>query len=228
MPQRSALPNIGHKQPLSEQAYATIKDAILNHTFKPGFVLLEESMSSMLGISKTPLRVALTRLESEKLVVFNGGKQAVVAELSPEGVRRLFQFRLAVEPVLAHMACEVVTDGHIRQLEECIYRIEAAYGGRILSNVIACELAFDRTIADSVNNEYFTSSLAMIHCHLQRFLSDSATGYLAFSDSLCEVSLSEHGMILNALKEKSPQTAAECTRRHLHNIIARCAIDLPK
>lgn len=218
----SQLPKIGKKQPLSEQAYAAVKEGILTNTLKAKDVLLEETLCNMLGISKTPLRVALTRLEAEKLVVFNSAKQAVVAELSTEDVSDLFCFRFAVEPSLASIASTMLTDEYAEKLEECLSRSEEANVENDLFKIVARELEFDKILAACVDNGFFTSSITMIHSHLQRLLSRAPSTYRDARHSLVE-----HRMILAALKEKKAKEAATLTRRHLRNVIIRCEIDFP-
>ncbi|SBW09909.1 hypothetical protein KL86DPRO_50315 [uncultured delta proteobacterium] len=78
------LPKIGHKQSLSDHAYTVIKEAILNNTFKPKDILLEESIAEMLGISRTPLRTALKRLEFEKLIFINSQSRPLSRRFSRE------------------------------------------------------------------------------------------------------------------------------------------------
>lgn len=69
------LPKIGEKLSLSDKAYKVIKEAILNNDLKPREILSEEALATKLGISRTPLRTALKRLEFEKLVNVNSTKK---------------------------------------------------------------------------------------------------------------------------------------------------------
>ena len=216
------LPKIGHKQSLSEHAYVVIKEAILNNMFKPKDILLEESIAEMLGVSRTPLRTALKRLEFEKLLVINSSKQAVVAEIQPEDMVKVFVFRLAVEPVLARTACNHVAGEDIARIEDCLARNKVAITDRNLIDIIACELEFDNLIAGCADNGFLTDSIAMIHSYLQRFLTLSTTTYSDAPDSL-----HEHGLILDALKVRDGALAEERTMHHVRQVALRLGFTLP-
>ena len=199
-----------------------LKEAILNNTFKPRDVLLEEAIAEMLGVSRTPLRTALKRLAFEKLVVVNSSKQAVVAEIQPEDMVKVFVFRLAVEPLIARVACGMVTDEHLEKIEDCLTRNTRALEEKDLINVIACELEFDRILVASVDNEFLVDSISMIHSYLQRFLALSTTTH---SDA--PASLAEHRAILEALRMKNPDAAEERARYHVRQVAARLGYGLP-
>ena len=216
------LPKIGNKQSLSDHAYIVIKEAILNNTFKPKDILLEESIAEMLGISRTPLRTALKRLEFEKLVVINSSKQAVVAEIHPADMVQVFVFRLAVEPIVTRMACTTRTEEHLAQIENCLARNDTAIEEKNLIDIIASELEFDTILTAAAENEFLTDSVSTIHRYMQRFLALSTTTYQdAFG------SIDEHRVILNAVRERNAAEAEKCTQFHIRQVAARLKYELP-
>ena len=216
------LPRIGHKQSLSDHAYVVIKEAILNNTFKPKDVLLEESIAEMLGISRTPLRTALKRLEFEKLVFINSSKQAVVAEIHQEDMIKVFVFRLAVEPMISRLACDTRTEEHLTQIESCLARNDIAIKEKNLVDIIACELEFDSLLVACTDNEFLADSTSTIHRYMHRFLSLSTTTY---SDAFG--SIEEHYHILNTVRARNAAEAEKCTRFHVHQVALRLKFDLP-
>lgn len=216
------LPKIGNSRSLSDHAYMVLKEAILNNTFKPRDTLLEESIAAKLGVSRTPLRTALKRLEFEKLVVINSSKKAVVAEIQMEDMVKVFVFRLALEPLIARVACGTAAEEGIRQVEDCLARNRQAIEERHFVAIIACELEFDKLLVGFTGNEFLTDGIAMIHSYLQRFLVLSTTTY---PDA--PASLTEHHAILDALRDKAPDLAEERTRHHLRNVAMRLGFSLP-
>ena len=216
------LPKIGNKQSLSDHAYVVIKKAILDNTFKPRDILLEETIAEMLGVSRTPLRTALKRLEFEKLVVINSSKQAVVAEIHHEDMVKVFVFRLGVEPVAARLAGKLMTEEHFSRIEDCLERNEKAIRDKDLIGIIALELEFDRIFAASLDNEFLADGIAMIHSYLQRFLALSTT---ILSDA--PGSLAEHRLIFDALRARDSDRAEALVRDHLWNVASRFRFQLP-
>ena len=84
------------KGTLSDQAYKTLKEAILSLKLEPGSLLYEDDLSKMLGISRTPIRTALQKLSHEDLVLL-GNKGTYVTELSPEVFFEIYDIREALE-----------------------------------------------------------------------------------------------------------------------------------
>ena len=91
-----ALKNLKKDPSLTDKAYSAIKSAIMSNELTPGTVLAEENLASQLGISRTPLRAALQRLQHEEIVMQNG-KNMVVAETV-----RLFSIRMRCFTFLSH------------------------------------------------------------------------------------------------------------------------------
>ena len=93
-----ALKNLKKDPSLTDKAYSAIKSAIMSNELTPGTVLAEENLASQLGISRTPLRAALQRLQHEEIVMQNG-KNMVVAEVTERDVRDISVVRIQLEPL---------------------------------------------------------------------------------------------------------------------------------
>lgn len=90
----------------SDFAYAAVRDRILTHEYPPGGTFNQASLAAELGISTTPLREALRKLQSEGLVELGAHRDAVVTRLSVEEARDLLEMRLALDPLAAGLAAE--------------------------------------------------------------------------------------------------------------------------
>ena len=97
-----ALKNLKKDPSLTDKAYSAIKSAIMSNELTPGTVLAEENLASQLGISRTPLRAALQRLQHEEIVMQNG-KNMVVAEVTERDVRDISVVRIQLEPLAIHL-----------------------------------------------------------------------------------------------------------------------------
>ncbi|HLU63119.1 MAG TPA: GntR family transcriptional regulator, partial [Protaetiibacter sp.] len=90
----------------SDRAYETLRREILQWRLAPGTVLGEVEQAGRLGISRTPLREALSRLAADGLVETQAGRGLVVASVSPEVVRGLFELREALETAASALAAQ--------------------------------------------------------------------------------------------------------------------------
>src|SRR6478736_7685207 len=90
----------------SDKAYAALRDDIIEWRLAPGTVLAEVEQSERLGVSRTPLREALSRLSAEGLTTTAGGRGVVVTDISLEDIDELFELRETLEGKAAALAAE--------------------------------------------------------------------------------------------------------------------------
>ena len=115
-----ALKNLKKDPSLTDKAYSAIKSAIMSNELTPGTVLAEENLASQLGISRTPLRAALQRLQHEEIVMQNG-KNMVVAEVTERDVRDISVVRIQLEPLAIHLLAQNggITAKHLDRRSGC-------------------------------------------------------------------------------------------------------------
>lgn len=216
------LPKIGKTQSLSQQAYTAIKKAILTNQIKPKDILREEALAVSLGISRTPLRAALKRLQYEKLVVVNSTKQTFVSEVNTEDMSKVFVFRFAVEPMAAKVASLMIGKKGLMQIEDSLRHHGAHIKNGNIEKVIEYELQFSTLIAQHAENEFLVDSVAMINTYVQRFLALAST-----TPQDVQYSADEHRHIFEALQKHDSKAAVERTCRHLSNVASRLGFTLP-
>jgi Mn-dependent DtxR family transcriptional regulator len=105
---------------LTELTYRSIKEQVLEGTFREGTRLTEEQLANQLGISRSPVREALNRLEAEGLISIESRRGAYVKEFSRKEVSDLYEFREVLE--LHSIAAAVITSTLLSQLAESIER----------------------------------------------------------------------------------------------------------
>lgn len=103
---------------LPEFVYSELRRAILNGVFRPGQMLRQEEVASLMGVSRSPLREALPRLEAEGIVVLHPRRGYAVAELRPEQVKEVFELRVLLESQLAMHAIKRRTEADIARVYE--------------------------------------------------------------------------------------------------------------
>lgn len=103
---------------LSDIVYNWIRDAILNSEFKPGERLSQEMITGRLQVSRTPVRDAFKRLQTEGLLEIRPNSGAIVTRLSAEKLAEIYELRTLLEGPAARYACQNITDQDIEHLAE--------------------------------------------------------------------------------------------------------------
>jgi DNA-binding GntR family transcriptional regulator len=136
---------------LTELTYASIKKSVLTGSYEPSFRLTEEFIASQLGISKSPVREALNRLEIEGLIRIEARRGAFVREFAAKEIRDLFRLRVVLE--LHSISTAKITPKLLQSLKNSIERTETILkkGDRMAH--VEEDLRFHRLIAEATCNE---------------------------------------------------------------------------
>ncbi|MCQ2082437.1 MAG: GntR family transcriptional regulator [Lachnospiraceae bacterium] len=110
--------NMDNFLPLRDVVFNTLRGAILNGQLKPGERLMEVHLAAKLGVSRTPIREAIRKLELEGLVVMMPRKGAEVAKISEKSLKDVLEVRRALDVLIAELACERITDEQLKRLKE--------------------------------------------------------------------------------------------------------------
>jgi GntR family transcriptional regulator, rspAB operon transcriptional repressor len=201
----------------SDRAYALLHEDILGWKLAPGTVLGEADVSQQFGLSRTPIREALRRLEREKLVQIRPGRGAVVTEISLDSIAQLFQMREAIETYAARLAARkgdsAVFGPLLEQLEALSSGLdptsapEDGYAG--YSALVA---RFDHAIEAAANNTYLSDALSNVTAHVARLR------HLARRNpSRMYEASREHVAICRAIIARDANLAADLTAKHIHS-----------
>ena len=197
----------------SDRAYQQLREEILDGALASGSVLAEVEQSERLGVSRTPVREAFSRLVADGLVSSLPGRGLIVTELSVDRVNQLYELRLALEDQAARLAA---LRGNKRVFTGLAQRFRSApdlvhlgeFGLHRYYDLIA---EFDAAVDDAVENGYLTAALVTVRTHLSRIRR------LARHDPerLVEASR-EHLLIVEAIAAGDASLAAHATHVHLH------------
>jgi DNA-binding GntR family transcriptional regulator len=108
---------------LPELVYRELRKAILNGLFSPGQMLRQEEVAQRMGVSRSPLREALPRLEAEGIVVLHPRRGYAVAELNPDEIREVFELRVLLETEIAQRAIARRNEADIAQVYDLANRM---------------------------------------------------------------------------------------------------------
>ncbi|THJ64860.1 GntR family transcriptional regulator [Arthrobacter echini] len=197
----------------SDRAYAALRSDIVDWRLAPGDVLGEVEQSARLGVSRTPLREALSRLIAEGLATPQNGRGVVVSEISLEAVTDLFDARIPLE-------CAAVRSAAVRGDRAVFATLadEFVGAGPLISGDDDGQCAYyalvarlDHGIDEAAANPYLLQAQKPIRTHLARIRRLARDN----PDRLLD-SASEHEQIARALAQGNADLAEAAMRVHLH------------
>lgn len=198
----------------SDRAYEALRSDIVEWRLLPGQVLGEVEQSERFGISRTPIREALSRLTADGLAEAHRGRGVVVSQVSLEDVRALFELREALDCRAARLAARRRdADGFQRlaaELEACVDRLHDPDTDR--SAYYELVERMDQAVDDATVNPYLTAAQRSLRLHLARVRKLSRTNPQRLARAAAE-----HAQIARAIAEGSEELAEAATRVHLAN-----------
>ena len=106
--------------PLRDVVFQTLRQAILRGELKPGERLMEIHLAQKLGVSRTPVREAIRKLELEGLVLMIPRKGAIVAEITVQDLEDVLEVRMALEELAVKIACKRITQEQLEEILEIL------------------------------------------------------------------------------------------------------------
>jgi DNA-binding GntR family transcriptional regulator len=195
----------------SDRAYNILRDEILGWQLAPGTILGEVEQSTRLGVSRTPLREALSRLSADGLVEAQAGRGLVVTATSVESVVELFEVREALEAKAAALAAERRDPAVFERLRTEFLESASLLADPSRHGYYDLVRRFDDAMDEAVGNAYLVSELASLRTHLVRIrrLSHDNTERLV-------AAAAEHLLIVDAIIAGDADLARSATTVHLH------------
>lgn len=197
------------KESLQEQAYRTIKKAIINGDYQPGEKLRESKLAEQLGISRTPIREALRKLEREGLVTYTPSVGAQVQGLKKESIIELYECRAALEALAAKKAAKTITSEQLGLLEESMMLASQYYQRGDLGKTVEKNSLFHDTILQASQSPLLIQLMDQIQVQIVRFR--QMTSVYGFRPSFVE----EHEDIYQALVKRDGEKAEMLMKVHV-------------
>jgi DNA-binding GntR family transcriptional regulator len=192
----------GRTTPLRGQVTDILRGEILSGRLKPGSIMNEKDLADRLGVSKTPVREALTLLDHDGLVQTLPRKGYFVSPITIQDVHNFFQLRVILECAVAEMAVTKITDAQIDELERLAASENPAEDA---TEEFDKNVRFHYFIACVSGNERLASLIRKLLLEERRMIS---TGYMP----------QEHERLIAALRERDPHRTAEAVRNHIHAV----------
>lgn len=199
-------------KPLREIVFESLREAIINATLKPGERLMEIQLAEEMGVSRTPVREAIRKLELEGFVVMVPRKGAYVAGVSIKDIADVFEVRAALEGLAAGLAAERITDNELEVLERSLVHVAEASEAGDLEKLVTMDTDFHDILYKACRNERLIQIVSNLREQIQRFRSTSLS-----QPGRMKLAWEEHKEIVEAISERNVELARELAREHIEN-----------
>ena len=196
---------------LADQVYDVIEQNILNGDYPVGEVLSESKLTEELGVSRTPIREALARLQNERLIESTAAG-TVVLGITDRDVNDMFQIKLHLEPTVCAMTAECITEDSLKKMEEIVEQQEFYESKHNLERIRNLDTEFHDLIYSECGSPIFQSILSPIHHKLSKYRKVS----LAKSNRSSH-SVEEHRAIYEAIRSKDKMQVEMLMLEHIRH-----------
>jgi DNA-binding GntR family transcriptional regulator len=199
---------------LVDGAYEGLKELILDQRVAPGEHLNIDALAAQMGVSQTPIREALARLEAEGLVVKmpRRGRYLVAPMLDGDAFDHLYEVRLLLEPRAAALTVSRLDDGVLAGLDRALAGMQTGPRGgtyREYRDFSTQDAAFHRALAVGSGNPILADAIVRLRSHhqLARLYRDRGVD--------ADEGIAEHELILEALRHRDARGAERAMRAHI-------------
>jgi DNA-binding GntR family transcriptional regulator len=196
-------------KPLNEIVFERLQGEILQGRLRPGDALRQEEITKRLGVSRTPVREAIHRLQAEGLVTSIPRKGAVVSEIPVKKIQEIYDVRGQLEAFAAELAIDHLTESDFRRLQELIRQMELLHPKADLERILEKNTEFHSIIYSAAKNETLVGMIEQLWRDIRRLRSR----YLLTPHGH-QHSTAEHTLILEALRAKDRKRVRELILKH--------------
>lgn len=198
--------------PLRDVVFNTLRQAILKGELKPGERLMEIALAERLGVSRTPIREAMRKLELEGLVVMIPRRGAQVASITEKDLNDVLEVRIALEDMAIEKACARITDEELERLKIAAETFEKTIAEGNLVHLAEADSAFHEVIYQAADNGCLLQVLNNLREQIYRYRVE----YLK-DEEMRKQLVSEHAKLLEALQARDERVAKELSYSHIEN-----------
>ena len=193
---------------MAKDAYTLILEAIEAGVYKPGDRLVESELADRFGVSRTPVREALQRMETQAMLT-RDGRSLIVASLDHNQLAELYAVRTELEGLAARLAARHATEEEVRVLQSMVAEDKALLGGdpRALSRA---NKRFHKQIHLASHNRFLVQQLDLVHRSMALMTN---TSFAAVGRDV--PALAEHDGIVAAIAARDGDSAYEALRAHI-------------
>lgn len=210
--------NMNEYLPLRDVVFNTLRQAILKGDLKPGERLMEIQLATKLGVSRTPVREAIRKLELEGLVLMVPRKGAEVAQITEKSMVDVLEIRRALEELAVRLACERMTPEGLENLKQAEEKFEKVLGQEDITTVAGADVEFHDTILRATDNQKLIQLLSQFREQMYRYRVE----YLKREECHPQV-IKEHQDIIQTIENRNKDEAAEYICNHIDSQVKAVA-----
>lgn len=197
--------------PLRDVVFNTLRRAILKGELEPGERLMEIALANKLGVSRTPIREAIRKLELEGLVIMIPRKGAEVARITEKDLRDVLEVRTSLEKLAIELACDRITAEEIAELRETCQAFADSLGSDELTTMAEKDVAFHDVIFRATKNARLIQILNNLREQMYRYRLE----YLKDVGARPRL-VEEHKEILDAVIRRDKESAVKLIEEHIY------------
>ncbi len=198
--------------PLRDVVFNTLRRAILTGELKPGERLMEIHLANKLGVSRTPIREAIRKLELEGLVIMIPRRGAEVAQITEKSLKDVLEVRRALDALCVELACDRISEEEKAQLRQACDTFERATRTKNVTAIAEADVALHDIIVQATGNQRLIQLINNLSEQMYRYrfeyIKDESR-----HDNLVE----EHRMIYESIMENDKERAAQAAKLHIDN-----------
>jgi DNA-binding GntR family transcriptional regulator len=198
-----------HTASLADQVFEKLESDIIHGVYARGEVLTELKLVEQLGVSRTPIREALRRLEQERLIE-DTPKGSVVLGITPDDLLDIMNIREQIECLAAYYACVNMTPEGLKELEEIVDLQDFYFSKWDTDRLRQADDRFHDAICELSRRTVIRDTLVPLHRKTRRYRKSAIQ-----NKDRAVLSLQEHRAIFNALKEGDPENAKDVMKAHI-------------
>ena len=196
---------------LAEQVFERLENEILSGVYQRGELLTEMKLVSDLGVSRTPIREALHRLEQERLIE-TSQKGFLVLGVTQQDLADIFEIREKIEGVASRLAAEKITEEQLAQLRETLELQEFYVARHDADHIKSYDSQFHKLIYRFSGSSVYYDTLIPLHKKVQKYRKASVE-----NESRAVQSAKEHRVIFEAIAAHDGKKAEQYTIEHIVN-----------
>ena len=203
---------------MRDQIYEALRESIMKNTYSPGAMLPIDKLADDFGVSATPVREALVRLEAESLVTLIPNKGAMVTDIETQDIRNNWEMRLLLEPYAAAKSCLLIPEADLLKLKKEIQDMKSAPFDN--DRYVASDTKLHDTLYIHLANNVLRDSIRRVH-QMSIRIRYFPEGSVEMHKQVVDEVLDEHLSIVDALLTRNAGMAEERVKIHLKNGEAR-------
>lgn len=196
--------------PLRDVVFKTLREAIIQGDLKPGERLMEIQLAQKLGVSRTPVREAIRKLELEGLVIMTARRGAEVAPITEKDLRDVLEVRKALEGLAAELVCDKIEDQDLQELKNILEAFKESVEKDNLTDIARLDVEFHELIYRATGNKRLVQMLNNLREHIYRYRLEYIRDVKQRN-----ILVEEHMEIVNAITRHDKTAAKRIMKVHI-------------